>query len=210
MNGGFLGQKLKNMGVVKKRPQKRISVNNVQTPSNERDKMKTMMNDLKSAVVNDSNLYDIKRMLTETMKHRERLMQNKQIDAKETFSFFYARPELVNIDYIIFFLIDHRLIHRIASNSSHSISLNGLIRQMQMLLSKNGNPLGPYFRKFSAIITKSTFTHHGLKILIKFCCCYDYFLSKTRAETLERLSLSIELSKNCFCSEKYVFVRIRV
>lgn len=103
VNGGFLGQKLKSMGIVKKRAPKRSSVNKVQTPSNERDKMKAMMNDLKSAVVNDSNLDDIKRMLIETMKHRERLMQNKQIDAKETFSFFYARPELVNIDYTFSF-----------------------------------------------------------------------------------------------------------
>lgn len=88
MNGGYLGQKLKNMGMVKKRAPKRKSVNNVQTPINERNKMKAMMNDLKSAVVNDSNLDDIKRMLSETMKHRERLMQNKQVDAKKAFSFF--------------------------------------------------------------------------------------------------------------------------
>lgn len=87
------------MGIVKKRTPKRKSVDNVQTPGDEKARMKRLMNDLKSAVVNDLNLDDIKQKLTETMKHREKLMQNKLIDAKETFSVFYAHPELVNIDF---------------------------------------------------------------------------------------------------------------
>lgn len=94
-----MGQKLKNMGIVKKRTPKRKSVNTVQTPGDEKTRMKTLMNDLKSAVVNDLNLDDIRQKLTETMKHREKLIENKLIDVKETFSVFYAHPELVNIHF---------------------------------------------------------------------------------------------------------------
>lgn len=99
MNGGFLGQKLKNMGIVKKRAVKRTSVNEVQTPGNEKARMKMLMNDLKSAVVSNSNLDDIRQMLAETMKYREKLMRMKLIDVKEMFSVFFAHPELVIIDF---------------------------------------------------------------------------------------------------------------
>lgn len=86
------------MGIVKKRAPKRTSTERLQTPINEMAKMKTLMNDLKSAVVNDMNMDKIKQILTETMAHREKLMQNKRTDIKEMFSVFFAHPKLVNID----------------------------------------------------------------------------------------------------------------
>lgn len=98
--GGFLGQKLKNMGIVKKRVPKRKSTENVQTPLCEKNQMKTLMNDLKSAVVNELNMDDIKQKLVETMSYRDKLMANKRTDVKEMFSVFYAHPELVNIKLI--------------------------------------------------------------------------------------------------------------
>lgn len=77
-----------------------------------------------------------------------------------------------------------------------------------MLLSNNGTPFAPCLRKFSVIITKSMFIHNGPMMFMTFYCCSVYFHLKTLAETWERLSLSIELQRNCFCSEKCVFVNI--
>lgn len=91
--------------MVKKRVPKDCVLNNVPTPGDEKAKMKRLMNDLKSAVVNDLTLDYIKQMLTETMKYRERLMQKNIVDVKQTFSVFYAHPELVHI-FIYLFIID--------------------------------------------------------------------------------------------------------
>lgn len=51
--------------MVKKRAPKRKSLERVQTPASEKEKMKTLMNDLKSAVVNDLNLEAIKQILVD-------------------------------------------------------------------------------------------------------------------------------------------------
>lgn len=68
--------------------------------------MKTMMNDLKSAIVNEYQMDKIKQLLIETVEYRDRLMQNKRTDVKETFADFYAHPELVIMAFtmIIFFI----------------------------------------------------------------------------------------------------------
>lgn len=108
-SGGFLGTKLKNMGVVKfKRAPNRSSTKFVCTPQDEKAKMKILMNDLKSAVVNKFEMDKIKQLLIDTSKHRDRLMLNPRTDIKETFSVFFANPELVITTFILYFFL---LIH---------------------------------------------------------------------------------------------------
>lgn len=64
----------------------------------EKQRLSETIEYLKSIKVDDTNLIEIKEKLIETMAYRHELMQNSRMDIKETFSFFFACPELVNID----------------------------------------------------------------------------------------------------------------
>lgn len=124
------------MGMVKKRAPKRKSLERVQTPASEKEKMKTLMNDLKSAVVNDLNLEAITQILSETVDHRIKLMENTRTDIKEMFPVFFAHPELVNM---LYFSYGFQLILiLLLSNRFYLISNNDTKRLIMMHLLKDG------------------------------------------------------------------------
>lgn len=78
-----------------KRGKKRKSEPAPEIAQDEKEKLDAAMNFLKSVVVNDANLEEIKEKLIETMKHRHDLMKNQRMDIKETVPVFFACPELV-------------------------------------------------------------------------------------------------------------------
>lgn len=82
--------------VTKKIDNKRKSGPEPEINENEKEKMDLAINFLKSVVVNDSNLDAIKEKLVETMRYRHDLMKNQRMDLKETFPFFFTRPQLVS------------------------------------------------------------------------------------------------------------------
>lgn len=106
-----MGQKLKNMGIVKsKRATKRNADPEPVLSESDQERMDVAIDFLKSVVVNESNLNEIQEKLTDTMEYRHDLMKNTRTVIKETFPFFFfACPELI-IDFR-FFGVCHQLIH---------------------------------------------------------------------------------------------------
>lgn len=51
---------------------------------------------LKSAVVNEENMAEIKRRLKNTTKYRHEMMKTPEMDFLENFPYFFTDPKLVN------------------------------------------------------------------------------------------------------------------
>lgn len=196
-----MGLRLKNIGIVKfKRALKRKSTDRVSTPRDDKAKMKTMINDLKSAVVNKFEMDKIKQLLVQTAKYRDRMMLNQRTDVKETFAVFYANPELVIMIFILTNVSVDSLISTTPWNRFYLTSNNGLMLWITMLLSTNGNPCALFWPTYSRISIIPLFTLNGVKKFMQFWFCYGYFHQKILVETLERLPRSIEQPKTFSCS----------
>lgn len=96
-NGGYLGQALKNMRMREKTQacgEENLcnGLNRMQFDStNELD-----IEWLKSAVVNDENIDEIKRRMISTIDHRKILMTQPETDPMECFPYLFTHPLLVN------------------------------------------------------------------------------------------------------------------
>lgn len=58
---------------------------------------------LKATIVNESNLPEIQTKLKSTLAYRQKLLENRELDLKEFFPYFFTDPELVyRMDILIF------------------------------------------------------------------------------------------------------------
>lgn len=63
---------------------------------NNLDKQKSDFDELKSLLVNTSNMEIMKAKLLSTMQYRAALLNNKEMDLKKEFPFFFVSAELVS------------------------------------------------------------------------------------------------------------------
>lgn len=101
VNGGFLGQKLKNEhheNIKKRKP----NVLKEPPTQGEIDQMKEDFENLKSIVVCEEEMENIKQKLVSTMQYRvDLMMSDKRLDIREAFPYILVESKLVS--YIISF-----------------------------------------------------------------------------------------------------------
>lgn len=93
---GYLGQKLKNLTVMRAKLSRTLKDPvPVDFTAAEKEKLEAAMDYLKTTVVTDSNLAQIKEKMVETMAYRIKLMNDQRMDIKESFPFLFVSVELV-------------------------------------------------------------------------------------------------------------------
>lgn len=102
---GFLNKKLRNERYNgKKRKLNESSVidyeimdgdESIDSAEDVTDRQRIDVEDLKSKLVSDSNMCEIKAKLKFTLSYRSKLLENKSLDLLETFPYFFTVPKLV-------------------------------------------------------------------------------------------------------------------
>lgn len=98
---GFLHKKMCNERYIEKKRGHNGNANdeNIGDVTGDCDSPEEDIETLKATIVNDSNLPEIQRKLKSSLSWRSKLLENRELDLKEYFPYFFTNPSLVRKQY---------------------------------------------------------------------------------------------------------------